>query len=325
VYVIVKVKYAKSIVFMMCVFGFQSASYGFLGTALNTESEKAFLKSLKTHSGVTDEQAKALLLKAARLQERLHKWSAAGAAITAPFLGYFLVVCLLYGKEMIKLKRRCGVWTNFDIRNFGLLHVFALGIAGWTFGTSLGASIRAKKRAARYKKMAHRAAQLKAYQCHTEKYGSMEHFDPIKKAYTLTWNTIAKGRKKVIKKGLNAQLIGTSIGAGVLLLSTVALNNYFGGFFVACHDGHKQVAVDRELSRTKRASVVVALSAAFTLFSAYGLKGVVRKQAMKKLMAELKTEIGHKLLHGSVPAIAKDPEAAALALIGEWERKEAAA
>jgi hypothetical protein len=64
---------------------------------------------------------------------------------------------------------------------------------------------------------------------------------------------------------------------------------------------------------------VIPLSAAFTLFSTYALKGIVRKQAMKKLMAQIE----HK--SPGACAIARDPEAAALAQIAEWEQEEAAA
>ena len=60
-------------------------------------------------------------------------------------------------------------------------------------------------------------------------------------------------------------------------------------------------------------------SVAFTLFSAYGLKGIVRRQAMKKFMDQMKNEsFGARL-------IAHDPEAELLAKIAEWEREEAAA
>ena len=286
----------KVLFFMMCIFGFQSASHGFLGTALNTESEKTFLKSLEVHSGMTEEQAKALLLKAARLQERLHKWSAAGAAITA---GTSMLIAAMFGRAL---------YQDRNIQHAGFFGFISLvlliapfiplvrGGVGIGLGKSLAASIKAKKRAANYKKMASRASQIKSYQRYTERLGFMGGFNE-KNEYSSTWNTIAQGRQKVMKKGLNAQLAGTSLGALGAFISAV--------FFCKGPDRYNFFSA-------------VAF-AAFTLFSAYGLKGVVRKQAMKKLMSEMKNE------YSGARAIAQDPEAELLTKIAEWEREEAAA
>jgi len=274
----------KVLLLVMCVFGFQSASYGFLGTALNTESEEAFLKSLETHSGMTDEQAKALLLKASRLQSQLHKWSAAGAGISAPFL---VLSAYAVWVNVIKIQDRTFTW--------GLLATVLLvvtGGLGLIFGKSLASSIRAKKRASRYKKMAQHAAHLKHYQRFTERCGYMA--DYYGKS---AWDTIAQGRKKVMKKGLNAQLIGTSAGA----LGTVI------------------AAISAIVLASPKMGLAAIASVAFTLFSAYGLKGIVRKQAMKKFMDQMNNEFSGARL------IAHDPEAAALAQIAEWEQEEAAA
>jgi hypothetical protein len=282
----------KVLLLVMCVFGFQSASYGFLGTALNTESEKAFLKSLETQSGMTDEQATALLLKASRLQSQLHKWSAAGAGISAPFL---VLSAYAVWVNVIKIQDRTFTW--------GLLATVLLvvtGGLGLIFGKSLASSIRAKKRASRYKKMAQHAAHLKYYQRFTERCGYMA--DYYGKS---AWNTIAQGRKKVMKKGLNAQLIGTSagaLGAVIAAISAIAL------------------LYSNSLSILSPKMGLAAIAfVAFTLFSAYGLKGIVRKQAMKKFMDQMNNEFSGARL------IAHDPEAAALAQIAEWEREEAAA
>ena len=75
----------------------------------------------------------------------------------------------------------------------------------------------------------------------------------------------------------------------------------------------------RQNNEITRSFVGIGASVVFILFSAYGLKGVVRKLAMKKFM----DQIAHK--SPSARAIAQDPEAAALAKIAEWEREEAAA
>ncbi|MEI7580568.1 MAG: hypothetical protein WCJ17_02090 [bacterium] len=287
----------KLLIVMMCVFGFQSASYGFLGTALNTESEKAFLKSLETQSGMTDEQAKELLLKAARLQQRLHKWSATGAAISAVPVA---IVIAFIVRTIRHLTIRVGdhVFHSGDVALIvlGPLMVLVLALSGLAFGKSLAASIKAKKRAANYKKMASRASQIKSYQRYTERLGFMGGFNE-KNEYSSTWNTIAQGRQKVMKKGLNAQLAGTSLGALGAFISAV--------FFCKGPDRYNFFSA-------------VAF-AAFTLFSAYGLKGVARKQAMKKLMSEMKNE------YSGARAIAQDPEAELLTKIAEWEREEAAA
>jgi hypothetical protein len=146
-----------------------------------------------------------------------------------------------------------------------------------------------------YKKMAEKATQIKAYQRYTERLGFMGGFDE-KNRYSSTWNTIAQGRQKVMKKGLNAQLVGTSLGALGAFISAV--------FFCKGPNRYNFLSV-------------VAF-AAFTLFSAYGLKGVARKQAMKKLMSEMKNE------YSGARAIAQDPEAELLKKIAEWEQKEAA-
>jgi hypothetical protein len=217
----------KVLLLVMCVFGFQSASYGFLGTALNTESEKAFLKSLETHSGMTDEQAKELLLKAARLQQRLHKWSAAGAGITVGLVALvpYILRSPLSDFKFPRYAKDKGWCFPTDFKQLAPVIIGVLGVAGLAFGKSLAASIKAKKRADGYKKMAQRAHQLKGYQYRTEKYGSMKFWDPIKKTYTSTWNEIAQGRKKVMKKGLNAQLIGTSLGVLALIASYIAFKD----------------------------------------------------------------------------------------------------
>jgi hypothetical protein len=308
----------KVLLLMMCVFGFQSASYGFLGTALNTESEQAFLKSLETHSGMTDEQAQALLIKASRLQSQLHGWSAAGAVITAPFLVYFLCMNVLFLKwtvgDLVKKRSMKSEIPHIYTSGVVSLHVLALGIAGWTFSKSLAASIRAKKRASQYKKIAQHAAHLKHYQRFTERCGYMA--DYYGKS---AWNTVAKGRKEVMKKGLNAQLIGTSIGAFGLLASVMLLYNTWIDSWGTGEDGRHLGLSNGGKLTLKMCGFVIPLSAAFTLFSTYALKGIVRKQAMKKLMAQIE----HK--SPGACAIARDPEAAALAQIAEWEQEEAAA
>jgi hypothetical protein len=283
----------KVLFFMMCIFGFQSPSHGFLGTALNTESEKAFLKSLETHSGVTDEQSKALLLKAAHLQERLSVWSDAGVGITSStliiILGWVLKSCLFRNDGSFG-SMVCTIGNAAPVLSVCVLAVLGLGL-----GKSNSSSVRAKERARTYKKMAEKATQIKAYQRYTERLGFMGGFDE-KNRYSSTWNTIAQGRQKVMKKGFNAQLVGTSLGALGAFISAV--------FFCKGPNRYNFLSV-------------VAF-AAFTLFSAYGLKGVARKQAMKKLMSEMKNE------YSGARAIAQDPEAELLKKIAEWEQKEAA-
>jgi hypothetical protein len=283
----------KVLFFMMCVFGLQSASYGYLGTALNTESEKAFLKSLETHSGVTDEQSKALLLKAAHLQERLSVWSDAGVGITSStliiILGWVLKSCLFRNDGSFG-SMVCTIGNAAPVLSVCVLAVLGLGL-----GKSKSSSVRAKERARTYKKMAEKATQIKAYQRYTERLGFMGGVNE-KNEYSSTWNTIVQGRQKVMKKGLNAQLAGTSLGALGAFISAV--------FFRKGPDCYNVLSA-------------VAF-AAFTLFSAYGLKGVARKQAMKKLMSEMKNE------YSGARAIAQDPEAELLKKIAEWEQKEAA-
>jgi hypothetical protein len=295
----------KVLLLVMCVFGFQSASYGFLGTALNAESEKAFLKSLEMHSSMTGEQAKKLLLKASRLQSQLHGWSAAGAAITAPFCLLFAYIAALNFKNISKKGVGSGIDLLISLSIAGLC-----GAAGLAFGKSLATSIRAKKRAVRYNKMAQKSEQLKAYQ------GFMSGFNEKNKD-SLAWNTIVQSRKKAIKRGLSAQLIGVSAGAAALIASGLLLLSCVGEKY----DDEVYAEVDPVRESRQVASLIAAIagSLGFTLFSAYALKGIVRKQAMKKFM----DQIEHK--SPGARAIAQDPEAATLAKIAEWEQEEAAA
>jgi hypothetical protein len=289
----------KVLLLVMCIFGFQGASYGFLGTALNTESEKAFLKSLETHSGMTDEQAKELLLKAARLQERLHKWSAAGAGISAVPLA-IVIACIEGTIRHLTTNTHDAAFHSGDVALIvgGPLMVLTLAFSGFAFGQSLAASIKAKKRANRYKKMAQHAAHLKYYQRFTERCGYMARGDGKS-----AWDTVAQGRQNVMKKGFNAQLIGTTLGALATVVSCVVWKN----------------SLSKPRVNSVNRFLAIIASVAFTLFSAYGLKGIVRKQAMKKFMDQIKNESLGALL------IAHDPETELLGKIANWEQEEAAA
>ncbi len=144
--------------------------------------------------------------------------------------------------------------------------------------------------------MAQHAAHLKHYQRFTERCGYMA--DYYGKS---AWNAIAQGRQNVMKKGFNAQLIGTTLGALATVVSCVVWKN----------------SLSKPRVNSVNRFLAIIASVAFTLFSAYGLKGIVRKQAMKKFMDQIKNESLGALL------IAHDPEAAALAKIAEWEQEEA--